>query len=63
MQEQLSAQKRGKRNKENLRRTVDVLAVATTQINQTKTELGHLIGVYIINTSAVIDTFIDGLIN
>ena len=31
MQEQLTAQKTGKRNKENLR-TVDVLAVATTLI-------------------------------
>jgi hypothetical protein len=34
MKEQLTAQTRGKRNKENLRRTVDVLAVATTLINQ-----------------------------
>ena len=32
MQEQLTAQKTGKGNGENLRRTVDVLAVATTLI-------------------------------
>ena len=32
MQKQLTAQKTGKHNKENLWRTVDVLAVASTQI-------------------------------
>ena len=34
MQEQLTAQKTDKGNKENLRRTVDVLAVATTLIRR-----------------------------
>ena len=35
MQGQLTAQKTGKGNEENLRRTVDVLAVATTLIKIT----------------------------